>query len=116
MLFPQGFVLIFNNDPQMIDFASHALRLFMAVALFSGIRFSFQIVFISLGNAKSSLILVILRKVVLMIPLIIILPIIFNGSTDAIFIAQPIADIITVIVAAFIFRHTFRKTLNRIEP
>ena len=74
-----------------------------------------QIVFIALGNAKSSLFLVILRKIVLMIPLIFLLPMVFGGNTDAIFVAQPISDIITVIVAAFIFRHTFRKTLNKIE-
>ncbi|MEG1683645.1 MAG: MATE family efflux transporter, partial [Oscillospiraceae bacterium] len=71
---PQMFVLIFNDDPQLLAFASHALRVYMAVSLVFGVQIACQQTFVALGNAKCSLFLALLRKIILLIPLIYVLP------------------------------------------
>ncbi|MEG0780824.1 MAG: MATE family efflux transporter, partial [Oscillospiraceae bacterium] len=83
---PQMFVLIFNDDPQLLAFASHALRVYMAVSLVFGVQIACQQTFVALGNAKCSLFLALLRKIILLIPLIYVLPLLFTGDqTTAVF-------------------------------
>ena len=74
MLTPKSFVLIFNNDPELLEFTAHALRIYMALSGIFGIQIACQQSFIALGNAKTSLFLALLRKVILLIPLIYIMP------------------------------------------
>ena len=116
MLFPKVFILIFNNDPALVDFASHALRIYMSVSCFFGIQIACQQTFIALGNAKASLFLALLRKIILLIPLIFIMPMIYHTNlTDAVFMAEPIADLLAVATTAILFTISFKKTMKTLE-
>lgn len=74
MLFPQGFAMLFSTDQALISFTARALRVYMAVSVLFGVQIACQQTFIALGNAKSSLFLAVLRKLILLIPLIYVLP------------------------------------------
>ncbi len=98
MIFPKAFILIFNNDPELLQFASRALRIYMAVSFMMGIQNACQQTFLALGNAKTSLFLAILRKIILLIPLIYILPLFFADKTSAVFMAEPVADFFDIML------------------
>lgn len=116
-LFPQFFVLIFNNDPELLTFTSRALRIYSAVFGIFGIQIACQHAFIALGDAKSSLAAALLRKVIILIPLIYIFPnlSIFPDKTTAVFIAEPVADFIAVVFTATLFYFRFKKAMSSIE-
>ena len=115
MISPQLFVLIFNNDPELVDFASHALRIYMAVSCIFGIQIACQQTFIALGNAKASLFLALLRKVILLIPLIYIIPIFMADKTTAVFMSEPVADILAVTTTSILFIVQFKKSMKEIS-
>lgn len=115
MLFPQGFVRIFNSDPELVAFASSALRIYMAVSFVFGAQLACQQTFMSLGNAKSSLFLALLRKIILLVPLIYILPMMFADKTTAIFMAEPVADLLAVTATVILFAMQFKRSMNEIE-
>ena len=72
--------------------------------------------FTSIGNAKSSIIVAVMRKFVLLMPLILILPLIFRGDqTMAVYLAEPVADVLAVSFTAVLFFFQFRKVLARME-
>ena len=114
-LFPQLFILIFNNDPQLVEYGSWALRIYMAVTGLFGIQIACQQTFIALGNAKTSLFLAVLRKIILLIPLIYILPHFFENKAFAVFLAEPVADLLAVITTATMFSIQFRKAMQEMD-
>ena len=73
-LFPRAFILIFNNDPALVEYAAWAVRIYMGCSGIFGIQIACQQTFVALGNAKTSLFLAVWRKIILLIPLIYILP------------------------------------------
>lgn len=116
MLFPKMFVLIFNNNSDLVRFTSHALRIYMATTCIFGVQIACQQTFIALGNARTSLFLALLRKIILLIPLIYIMPLIYPGDkTTAVFMAEPIADILAVTTTAILFRMQFRRTMKELN-
>lgn len=115
MLTPKSFVLIFNNDPELLEFTAHALRIYMALSGIFGIQIACQQSFIALGNAKTSLFLALLRKVILLIPLIYIMPLLMENKTAAVFIAEPVADFIAVTTTSILFYIQFRKAMYEIS-
>ncbi len=115
MLFPQNFIKLFNNNPELVDFASHALRIYMAVNCVFGAQIACQQTFIALGNAKCSLFLALLRKIILLIPLIYILPQFISNKTNAVFLAEPVADIIAVSCTVVLFTVQFRKSMKELN-
>ena len=115
MLTPKSFVLIFNNDPELLEFTAHALRIYMALSGIFGIQIACQQSFIALGNAKTSLFLALLRKVILLIPLIYIMPLLMENKTEAVFMAEPVADFIAVTTTAILFYIQFRKAMYEIS-
>ena len=115
MLTPKSFVLIFNNDPELLEFTAHALRIYMALSGIFGIQIACQQSFIALGNAKTSLFLALLRKVILLIPLIYIMPLLMENKTKAVFMAEPVADFIAVTTTAILFYIQFRKVMYEIS-
>ena len=115
MLTPKSFVLIFNNDPELLEFTAHALRIYMALSGIFGIQIACQQSFIALGNAKTSLFLALLRKVILLIPLIYIMPLLMENKTAAVFMAEPVADFIAVTTTATLFYIQFRKAMYEIS-
>ena len=112
MLFPQIFAGMFTGDASLIAATVSALRIYMAVSLLLAVQISCQQTFIALGNARISIFLALLRKVILLIPLIFILPQFIEDKVTAVFLAEPIADIIAVTVTSVIFALQFKKLLG----
>ena len=115
MLIPKAFILIFNNDIELISFTVPALRIYMAVACLFGVQIACQQSFIALGNAKTSLFLALLRKIILLIPLIYIMPLFIHDKTTAVFMAEPIADFLAVSTTAILFSIQFKKSIKEIS-
>ena len=115
MFLPSTLIGIFTDKKELIEFASRALRIYMAVICLFGIQLACQQTFVSLGNAPVSLFLALLRKVILLIPLIYIVPLFMENKCDAVFLAEPIADFIAVSVTFTLFMITFKKSLRKIK-
>lgn len=112
-LFPEAFVRIFNDSPQLLDTTTWALRIYMAVSGLFGIQMAVQQTFVSLGQAKLSLFIACLRKIILLIPLILILPFFFENKVFAVFLAEPVADFVSVTTAGTLFLLNIRKILAK---
>lgn len=115
MLAPQFFVGIFTPEAEMVAFASKALRIYMAVAFMFGIQIACQMTFTALGNAKSSIIVAITRKFILLLPLIYIMPQLVSDKTMGVYLAEPVADFVAVTFTAILFYFQFRKAMRSIE-
>lgn len=114
-LFPQTFIHIFSNSEEMLSTAGWALRLYMAVFCFFSIQMSVQQTFTALGKAKASLFIACLRKIILLIPLIYILPHFFENKVFAVFLAEPVSDTISIIASAITFYFVFSKAMRQLE-
>lgn len=115
MLLPSVFVSIFTPDAELIEFASRALRIYFSGMIIFGIQIACQMTFVSLGNAPSSVIVAVVRKVVLLIPLIYIVPNFVSDKTMGVYLAEPIADITAVIFTAILFSFQFKRAIKKIE-
>ena len=114
-LFPSVVVSAMTSNQELRDYASWALRIYFATFCVFGIQSACQNTFVGIGNAKSSVFVAVLRKIILLIPLIYILPHFFENKAMAVFLAEPVADIISVITAATLFSFQFRKAMDRIS-
>lgn len=115
MFFPQIFAGIFTTDAALVAFTAKALRVYLAVMFLFGIQISCQMAFNSLGRAVESIIVAVVRKFVLLIPLIYIIPQIFRADqTTAVYMAEPVADLIAVTFTAILFSVRFKKALREI--
>ena len=115
ILFPQLFVSLFTPDPALRDFAQSVLPIyFFGMGIF-GIQIACQMTFVSLGNAPASVLVAVMRKFVLLLPLIYIMPRFLQDATLGVYIAEPIADVIAVTFTAILFVFQFRKALKSIE-
>ena len=114
MLFPGVFVSIFNSKTELVAFASRALRIYFAGMAFFGIQIACQMTFVSLGNAPSSVIVAVVRKFVLLLPLIYVMPHLVNDPTTGVYLAEPIADVLAVTFTAILFTFQFKKALGKI--
>ena len=113
-LFPGLFVSLFNDKPELVEIAVWTLRVYVACMFMMGIQFSCQQTFVALGEAKVSLFLALLRKIILLIPLIYILPHILPGNqVFAVFLAEPIADFLAASTTGLIFLWRFPRILTR---
>jgi len=116
MAFPRFFIRLFNNDPMLVEFGAGALRIYMAAVMLMGAQMACQQTFIALGNAKCALFLGLLRKIILLIPLIYILPALLPGDkTTAVFLAEPVADGIAIATTVTLFFFQFKKAMNALE-
>ena len=116
MMFPQIFAGMFTSDPELLAFTGTALRIYFAVLLIFGIQMACQLTFTSLGKAVASIIVAVMRKFVLLLPLIYIMPqIMKNNQVNAVYMAEPIADVIAVTFTAVLFTFQFKKALKAIS-
>jgi putative MATE family efflux protein len=115
MLFPRPFAGIFTSDTTLLDYTGWAIRIYCAALLLMGMQVACQMTFISLGNAKASIVVAIMRKFVLLMPLIYILPHIFEDQVMAVYLSEPVADILAVTFTLFLFGFQFRKALRSID-
>lgn len=116
MVFPKAFAGMFTNDPNLLNFTETALRIYMACMFMFGIQIACQMTFTALGNAKASIVVAVVRKFVLLIPLIFILPNIFTSfKTNAVYLAEPVADFIAVCFTMVLFSYQFKKSMKAIS-
>lgn len=118
-LAPGLFAGIFTSDPALVEFSRTALRIYMAGLFLFGIQMACQMTFNSLGNAKAAITVAVVRKFVLLIPLIYLMPLIVSSSpeaqTRAIYMAEPIADFIAVSFTSILFYFQFKKALAEMK-
>ena len=115
-LFPGIFVQMFNSSStELYDIAVWAVRIYMGATGVFALQNCIQQVFVSLGQAKLSLFIACLRKLILLIPLICILPLFFEDKVFAVFLAEPISDLTSVTVATILFACNIKRILNEGE-
>ena len=113
MLLPQMFAMMFTSDNALLSFTSQALRIYMASMFMFGIQIACQMAFNALGKAKDSIIVAVMRKFILLIPLIYIMPAIFKANqTNAVYMAEPVADFIAVCFTSILFAFEFKKAMK----
>ena len=113
MALPQLVAGIFTSDTALVQYTGWAMRIYMAGIFALGFQLSCQQSFMALGQAKISLLLACLRKLLLLIPLIFILPIFLSDKVFAVFLAEPVSDIIAAAVTTAMFLSRFDKILSR---
>jgi len=114
-LVPGLFVSIFTPDPALREFAAPALRVYMGGILLFGIQIACQMAFTSLGKAVNSIVVAVVRKIVLLIPLIYILPNLVTNKVMGVYLAEPVADVLAVTFTAILFAFQFKKAMKEIE-
>lgn len=115
MLMPRVFAGIFSDDAALIRFAATAIRYYCGAMFLFGIQMACQLTFVSIGNAPCSVIVAVVRKFVLLIPLIYIMPLLISNKTHGVYLAEPVADTIAVAFTSILFFLQFKKALRGIE-
>ena len=115
MCVPSVFVMIFTSDPQLTEISCWAMRIYLSGVFLMGIQISCQQSFIALGNSKISSFLAVFRKIICLIPCIYILPNFFEDKVFAVFLAEPIADLIAVFTTSLLFYFEFKKILREMR-
>ena len=114
-LAPQLFASIFTSDAELVEFTATALRVYCAVLFLFGIQMSCQMTFVSIGNAPCSIIVAVVRKFVLLLPLIYIMPHLVSNQTIGVFMAEPVADAMAITFTAILFYFQFKKAMKKLE-
>lgn len=112
LLCPGLFVMIFTGDPELSAAARWAMRIYMASVVLMGAQTACQQTFVALGNSKTSSFLALLRKIILLIPFIYIMPHFFDDKVFAVFFAEPVADFLAVAATVTLFSREFRRLLR----
>ena len=114
-IIPKVFVSIFTSDAKLVAFTAPMLKIYLGGLFLFGIQIACQITFTSLGKAVNSIIVAVLRKFVLLLPLIYIMPHVVSNPTIGVYMAEPIADIIAVLFTSVLFTFQFKKALAQIR-
>lgn len=114
-LFPQVFASMFTSDAALVEFTRGALRVYAGAMFIMGIQIACQMTFISLGNAKASVLVAVFRKFIILIPLIYILPNFFADKVFAVYLAEPVADGCACLFTVFLFSREFKKAMAQLE-
>ena len=110
VFFPQVYVRIFTLDQELIEMTCRYMPVYFLGMTIFGLQSACQSTFVALGQAKVSVFIALLRKVILLIPLAVILPR-FMGVTG-IYRAEPIADILSVLTTSIVFMITVKNILR----
>ena len=114
-IIPKVFVSIFTSDAKLVAFTAPMLKIYLGGLFLFGIQIACQITFTSLGKAVNSIIVAVVRKFVLLLPLIYIMPHVVSNLTIGVYMAEPIADIIAVLFTSVLFTFQFKKALTQIR-
>jgi len=112
MVMPRMFADIFSSDVSLVDYTVWAMRIYMAGIFSTGVQISCQQTFMALGQAKISLLMACLRKLVLLIPLIFILPHIITDQVFGVFLAEPVSDILAALVTGIMLFSRLDRILD----
>ena len=115
MVFPATFAGIFTSDAALIEFTAKALRIYCAVLCIFGIQIACQMTFVSTGNAPCSIVVAIVRKFILLLPLIYLMPQLISDKSMGVYMAEPVADVIAVSFTAILFAVQFKKSLKTLQ-
>ena len=115
MLFPRAFGALFNSNPLLLDFTERVIRIYFGGMLLFGIQIACQMTFVSLGNAPSSVLVAVVRKFVLLLPLIYLMPTLVSDPTVGVYMAEPIADVLAVTFTVVLFIFQFRRALKKLD-
>lgn len=113
MFLPNVFASIFTSDVALTSYTANVMRIYMAGIFATGFQISCQNTFVGLSQAKISLFLAVLRKLILLIPLILILPVFMSDKVFAVFLAEPVSDILAATVTTITFMTRFNKILAK---
>ena len=113
MLMPNVLAGIFTTDVALAEYASWAIRIYMAGIFSVGFQLSCQQSFMALGQAAISLVMAFLRKLILLIPLIFILPNFFADKVFGVFLAEPVSDIVAAAITTIVFFTQFKKIMAK---
>lgn len=111
-LFPSFFVGLFTSNPTLIAASVPTLRIYVAGTFLAGLQMGCQNAFIAFSQAKLSASMALLRKIVLLIPLIYILPNFIGPQVYAVYAAEPVSDTIAALVTTYVFFSFLREELN----
>ena len=114
MLFPQMFAMIFSSDVELIAYTRWALRIYCGAMGIFGVQIACQMTFISLGKARESIIVAIMRKFILLLPLVYTLPQFMENKTMGVYLAEPVADLIAVTFTVTLFYFQFKKSMEQL--
>ncbi|WP_051932034.1 MATE family efflux transporter [Clostridium sp. KNHs214] len=112
MLCPKFLVTIFNSNPELVKFTSWSMRIFFGGIIIFGAQIACQQTFLALGQAKISVVLALLRKIILLIPFIFIFPAFFDDKLKAVLMAEPVADILASLSTIICFTFFYKKHLK----
>lgn len=115
MLLPQVFTSLFTTNAELAAFTQSAMRRYFAVMLMFGIQIACQMTFTAIGSAKSSIAVAVVRKFVLLLPLIYLMPALFPADKAmAVYLAEPAADFIAVTFTAILFSIQFKRAMDKL--
>ena len=114
-LIPKVFVGIFTSDADLVNFTAPMLKIYLGGLFLFGIQIACQMTFTSLGKAVNSIIVAVVRKFILLIPLIYLIPHLVSNPVIGVYMAEPIADIIAVLFTSVLFSFQFKKTIAEIQ-
>ena len=114
-LFPEVFIRIFTSDPAVIKEATWMVRLYAAGFFVIPIQAVFQQINLSTGQEKACLFMVIIRKLILHIPLLFILPMVMKNQVLAVILSAPISDVLSVVVTFLVFVPGFYNKMKRLK-
>ena len=113
MIAPQIFAGMFSGNGELVTYTAWTLRIYMAGIFAMGFQLCCQQSFMALGQAKVSLFLAVLRKLILLIPLIFLFPMLMENKVFAVFLAEPVSDILAATVTTSVFWGKFNGILKR---
>ena len=114
-MIPSVFAGIFSSDKSLVTFTADALKIYCGMLFMFGIQIACQMTFVAIGNAICSVIVAVVRKFVLLLPLIYIVPNFVSNKTNGVYMAEPIADFIAVSFTVIIFSVQFKKVLRKLK-
>ena len=103
LLWPNAYLGLFTDQAKLVEMGIMPMRVFMFGMMFMGAQCACQQTFLGLGQAKVSIFIAMLRKVILLWPLALILPGIMNLGVWGLYLAEPISDCISVTVCTSLF-------------
>ena len=112
LFFPELFAGMFTPDPELLAFSSKVLPIYCGAIVIFGIQTACQLTFVAIGYAKSSILVAVMRKFVLLLPLIYLMPRLVENKTIGVYMAEPVADVLAVTFTVILFAMQFRKALG----
>ena len=113
LLFPEFWVLIFNDDPALLEVGAITMRIYFAAFVMMGFQNIGQNTFVALGRAREAVFFSLFRKVILVVPLMFLLPRLWNLGAYGVFAAEPVSDILGPLASAAVYLLCIRRILRR---